>query len=107
MMRYVAKNIVAAGLAERVEIQISYAIGVVEPTSIYVDTYGTSKLSDSELIDIIKKHFDLTPKGIIRDLDLRRPIYRQTSNYGHFGRTDIELPWERLDKVEILKKYNK
>ena len=107
MMRYVAKNIVAAGLAERIEIQISYAIGVVEPTSIYVDTYGTSKLSDAELIEIVKKHFDLTPKGIIRDLDLRRPIYRQTSNYGHFGRTDIDLPWERLDKVEILKQYNK
>ena len=107
MMRYVAKNMVAAGLADRMEIQISYAIGVAEPTSIYVDTFGTSKFTEAELIEIIKKHFDLTPKGIIRDLDLRRPIYRQTSSYGHFGRTDIDLPWERLDKVEILKNYNK
>ena len=107
MTRYIAKNLVAAGLADKLEIQVSYAIGVAEPTSIYVDTFGTSKFTEAELIEIIKKHFDLTPKGIIRDLDLRRPIYRQTSSYGHFGRTDIDLPWERLDKVEILKHYNK
>ncbi len=107
MMRYVAKNIVAAGLAEKIEIQVSYAIGVAEPTSIYVDTYGTSELSNEKIVQIIKDNFNLTPKGIIETLDLRRPIYRQTSVYGHFGRTDIDLPWEKLDKVEQLKKYNK
>lgn len=107
MMRYVAKNIVAAGLAEKIEIQVSYAIGVAEPTSIYVDTFGTSKLTDNELVDIIRENFILTPKGIIETLDLRRPIYRNTACYGHFGRTDIDLPWERTDKAEILKKYNK
>ena len=107
MMRYVAKNIVAAGLADKIEIQVSYAIGVAEPTSIYVDTFGTSKLSDKELVQIIRDNFILTPKGIIETLDLRRPIYKKTACYGHFGRTDIELPWEKTDKAEILKKYNK
>ena len=107
MMRYVAKNIVAAGLAEKIEIQVSYAIGVAEPTSIYVDTFGTSKLTDNELVDIIRENFILTPKGIIETLDLRRPIYKNTACYGHFGRTDVDLPWERTDKAEILKKYNK
>ena len=106
-MRYVAKNIVAAGLAEKIEIQVSYAIGVAEPTSIYVDTFGTSKLTDNELVDIIRENFILTPKGIIETLDLRRPIYKNTACYGHFGRTDVDLPWERTDKAEILKKYNK
>ena len=107
MMRYVAKNIVAAGLAEKIEIQVSYAIGVAEPTSIYVDTFGTSKLTDNELVDIIRENFILTPKGIIETLDLRRPIYKNTACYGHFGRTDVDLPWEKTDKAEILKKYNK
>ena len=107
MTRYIAKNLVAAGLAEKLEIQVSYAIGVAEPTSIYVDTFGTSKLSEQELVKIVRENFDLTPKGIISTLDLRRPIYRQTASYGHFGRTDIDLPWEKLDKVEILKKYNR
>ena len=105
MTRYIAKNLVAAGLADKLEIQVSYAIGVAEPTSIYVDTFGTSKLSEQELVKIVRDNFDLTPKGIISTLDLRRPIYRQTASYGHFGRTDIDLPWEKLDKVEILKKY--
>ena len=107
MTRYIAKNLVAAGLADKLEIQVSYAIGVAEPTSIYVDTFGTSKLSEQELVKIVRDNFDLTPKGIISTLDLRRPIYRQTASYGHFGRTDIDLPWEKLDKVEILKKYNR
>ena len=107
MARYIAKNIVAASLADKILIQISYAIGVAEPTSIYIDTYNTSKLSNEEIINIIKDNFDLTPKGIINSLDLRRPIYKQTASYGHFGRTDVDLPWERLDKVEILKKYLK
>ena len=107
MMRYVAKNMVAAGLARKLEIQVSYAIGVVEPTSIYVDSFGTSEFSDEQLVRIIKENFKLTPKGIIETLDLRRPIYRQTSAYGHFGRTDVDLPWERLDKVQNLKKYIK
>lgn len=107
MTRYIAKNLVAAGLAEKLEIQVSYAIGVAEPTSIYVDTFGTSKLSEQELVQIVRDNFDLTPKGIISTLNLRRPIYRQTASYGHFGRTDIDLPWEKLDKVEILKKYNR
>ena len=103
--RYVAKNIVAAGLADQCEIQLSYAIGVAHPTSIMVDTMGTGKLSDERLVEIIRENFDLRPAGIIRMLDLRRPIYKQTAAYGHFGRTDLELPWEKLDKVEDLKKY--
>ena len=103
--RYVAKNIVAAGLADKAEIQLSYAIGVAEPTSIMIDTFGTGKLSDEKLTDIIRENFDLRPAGIIRMLDLRRPIYRQTAAYGHFGRTDVDLPWERTDKAELLKKY--
>ncbi len=103
--RYAAKNIVAAGLANKCEIQLSYAIGVAHPTSVMIDTFGTGKLPDEKLIEIIRRHFDLRPAGIIRMLDLRRPIYRQTAAYGHFGRTDIELPWERLDKVEELKQY--
>ena len=107
MMRYVAKNMVAAGLARKLEIQVSYAIGVIEPTSIYVDSFGTSDYTDEQLITIIKENFKLTPKGIIETLDLRKPIYRQTSAYGHFGRTDVDLSWERLDKVENLKKYIK
>ncbi|MBE5968080.1 MAG: methionine adenosyltransferase [Lachnospiraceae bacterium] len=103
--RYVAKNIVAAGLADKCEIQLSYAIGVAEPTSIMVDTFGTGKLTEEEMVTIIRKHFDLRPAGIIKMLDLRRPIYKQTAAYGHFGRNDLDLPWERLDKVELLKKY--
>ncbi len=103
--RYVAKNIVAAGLADRCEIQLSYAIGVAQPTSIMVDTFGTGKLSDEKLVEMIRENFDLRPAGIIKMLDLRRPVYRQTAAYGHFGRTDLDLSWERLDKVEALKKY--
>ena len=103
--RYVAKNIVAAGLAKRCEIQLSYAIGVAQPTSINIETYGTGKLSDAELVEIVREKFDLRPAGIIKMLDLRRPIYKQTAAYGHFGRTDIELPWEKLDKAEELKLY--
>ena len=103
--RYVAKNIVAAGLAEKCEIQLSYAIGVAQPTSIMVDTFGTGKLSDEKLVEIVRENFDLRPAGIIKMLDLRRPIYRQTAAYGHFGRTDVDLPWEHLDKVDDLKKY--
>ena len=103
--RYVAKNIVAAGLADRCEIQLSYAIGVAQPTSIMVDTFGTGKLSDEKLVEIVRNHFDLRPAGIIKMLDLRRPIYKQTAAYGHFGRNDLNLPWEALDKVEDLKKY--
>lgn len=103
--RYVAKNIVAAGLADKCEIQLSYAIGVAHPTSIMVDTFGTGKLSDDRLVEIIRENFDLRPAGIIRMLDLRRPIYKQTAAYGHFGRNDLDLPWEKLDKVELLKKY--
>ena len=105
--RYVAKNIVAAGLADRIEIQLSYAIGVARPTSIHVDTFGTGKLQDEEIAEIIEKNFDLRPAGIIRMLDLRRPIYKQTAAYGHFGRLDLDLPWEKLDKAESLKKYLK
>jgi S-adenosylmethionine synthetase len=101
--RYVAKNIVAAGLADKCEIQLAYAIGVAHPVSINVDTYGTGKVDEEKLVDLINSHFDLRPAGIIKMLDLRRPIYRQTAAYGHFGRTDVDLPWERLDKVEILK----
>ena len=103
--RYVAKNIVAAGLADRCEIQLSYAIGVAQPTSIMADTFGTGKVSDEKLTQIIRENFDLRPAGIIRMLDLRRPIYRQTAAYGHFGRNDLDLPWEKLDKVEALRKY--
>ena len=103
--RYVAKNIVAAGLADRCEIQLSYAIGVAQPTSIMVDTFGTGKLSDEKIVEIVRENFDLRPAGIIKMLDLRRPIYRQTAAYGHFGRTDIDLPWEKTDKASELKKY--
>ena len=103
--RYVAKNIVAAGLADKCEIQLSYAIGVARPTSIMVDTFGTGKLSDEKLVEIIRENFDLRPAGIIKMLDLRRPIYKQTAAYGHFGRTDLDLPWEKLDKVDVLKSY--
>ena len=103
--RYVAKNIVAAGLADKCEIQLSYAIGVAQPTSIMVDTFGTGKLSDEKLVEIIRENFDLRPAGIIKMLDLRRPIYKQTAAYGHFGRNELNLPWEQLDKGEILKKY--
>ena len=103
--RYVAKNIVAAGLAEKCEIQLSYAIGVAQPTSIMVDTFGTGKVEDDKLVEIIRENFDLRPAGIIKMLDLRRPIYKQTAAYGHFGRNDLDLPWERLDKVDMLKKY--
>lgn len=103
--RYVAKNIVAAGLADKCEIQLSYAIGVAHPTSIMVDTFGTGKVKDNELVTIIRDNFDLRPAGIIKMLDLRRPIYKQTAAYGHFGRTDLTLPWEALDKAEVLKKY--
>jgi len=102
--RYVAKNLVAAGLAEKCEIQLAYAIGVAKPVSIMVDSFGTGKLDDEKLAEIVAKHFDLRPAAIIKNLDLRRPIYRQVAAYGHFGRTDIELPWERLDKVEALRK---
>ena len=101
--RYVAKNIVASGLADKCEIQLSYAIGVAHPTSINVDTFGTGKISSEDLVELIRKNFDLRPAGIIRMLDLRRPIYRQTSNYGHFGRNDLDLPWERLDKADMLR----
>ena len=103
--RYVAKNIVAAGLAEKCEIQLSYAIGVAQPTSVMVDTFGTGKLSDEKLVEIIRENFDLRPAGIIKMLDLRRPIYKQTAAYGHFGRNDLTLPWEALDKADELKKY--
>ena len=103
--RYVAKNLVAAGIADKLEIQVSYAIGVATPTSIMVDTFGTGKLSEDKIVEIIRKEFDLRPAGIIKTLDLRRPIYKQTAAYGHFGRTDVDLPWEKLDKVDDLKKY--
>lgn len=103
--RYAAKNLVAAGLCDRCEIQLSYAIGVAQPTSVNIDTFGTSKKTNEELIAIIRENFDLRPAGIIKMLDLRRPIYKQTAAYGHFGRNDLDLPWERLDKIEILKKY--
>ena len=103
--RYVAKNLVAAGIADRIEIQVSYAIGVATPTSIMVDTFGTGKIEDEKIVEIIRKEFDLRPAGIIKMLDLRRPIYGQTAAYGHFGRTDVQLPWEQLDKVEALKAY--
>ncbi|MBQ8039261.1 MAG: methionine adenosyltransferase, partial [Lachnospiraceae bacterium] len=103
--RYVAKNIVAAGLADKCEIQLSYAIGVAQPTSIMIDTFGTGKLSDEKMVAMVRENFDLRPAGIIKMLDLRRPIYKQTAAYGHFGRNDLNLPWEKLDKVEVLKKY--
>ena len=103
--RYAAKNIVAAGLAEKCEIQLSYAIGVAQPTSVMVDTFGTGRLSDEKLVEIIRENFDLRPAGIIKMLDLRRPIYKQTAAYGHFGRDDLDLPWEKLDKVDALKAY--
>ena len=103
--RHAAKNVVAAGLADKCEIQLAYAIGVAKPVSIMVDTFGTGKLADEEIADIVNKHFDLRPAAIIRDLDLRRPIYRQTAAYGHFGRTDVQLPWEELNKVDELKAY--
>ncbi len=102
--RYVAKNIVAAGLADKCEIELAYAIGVAEPVSILVETFGTSEMSEEKLVELVKKHFDLRPAAIIRDLDLKRPIFRQTAAYGHFGRTDIDLPWEKTDKAEILRK---
>ena len=103
--RYVAKNLVAAGLADKCEIQLSYAIGVAQPTSINVDTFGTGRLDSGKLVEIVRENFDLRPAGIIKMLDLRRPIYKQTAAYGHFGRNDLDLPWEKLDKVEVLKKY--
>lgn len=103
--RYVAKNIVAAGLADKCEIQLSYAIGVAQPTSVRVDTFGTGKISEREIVGIIRENFDLRPAGIIKMLDLRRPIYKQTAAYGHFGRNDLNLPWEKVDKIEVLKKY--
>lgn len=103
--RYVAKNMVAAGLAKKCEIQLSYAIGVAHPTSVRVETFGTGVLEDTKLVEIIRENFDLRPAGIIKMLDLRRPIYKQTAAYGHFGRTDVELPWEKLDKVDVLKSY--
>lgn len=103
--RYAAKNVVAAGLADKCEIQLSYAIGVAKPTSIMVDTFGTGKLADEKITEILRELFDFRPAGIIKMLDLRRPIYKQTSSYGHFGRSDLDLPWEKLDKVEALKAY--
>ncbi|WP_099467298.1 methionine adenosyltransferase [Konateibacter massiliensis] len=103
--RYVAKNIVASGIAEKCEIQLSYAIGVAHPMSIMIDTFGTGKLSNEKLVEIVRENFDLRPAGIIKMLDLRRPIYKQTAAYGHFGRNDLDLPWEKLDKVDVLKKY--
>ena len=102
--RYVAKNVVAAGLAKKCEIQLAYAIGVARPVSISINTFGTAAIPEEKIVELIEKNFSLTPAGIIKSLDLRRPIYRQTAAYGHFGRTDVELPWERLDKVEVLKK---
>lgn len=106
-MRHVMsqKNIVAAGLADKCEIQLSYAIGVAQPTSVMVDTFGTGKISDDQLVTIVRENFDLRPAGIIKMLDLRRPIYKQTAAYGHFGRNDLNLPWEALDKADVLKKY--
>ena len=103
--RYVAKNLVAAGLADRCEVQLAYAIGVAQPVSIAIDTFGTGQVSEERLVELVRENFDLRPAGIIKMLDLRRPIYKQTAAYGHFGRNDLDLPWERLDKVETLKKY--
>lgn len=105
MTRYIAKNLVAAGLADELEVQVSYAIGLAKPTSIGVDSFGTAKVPEKEIVEIIKKHFDLRPKAIIEHLDLKRPIYKQTATYGHFGRNDLDVPWERLDMVDTLKKY--
>ena len=105
MGRYIAKNIVAAGLAKECEVQFAYAIGVAKPVSVMVDTFGTGVIEDEKITEIVKKNFDLRPAAIIRDLDLRRPIYQKTAAYGHFGRTDIDLPWEKTDKAELLKKY--
>jgi S-adenosylmethionine synthetase len=104
MCRYVAKNLVAAGIASQIEVQVSYAIGIAKPTSIGVDTFGTGKLPDDEIVKLFESHFDLRPKAIIDYFDLKRPIYRQVATYGHFGRNDLELPWEKLDQVEVLKK---
>ena len=104
MARYIAKNVVASGMAKKCQIQISYAIGVAKPTSVYVDTFGTGKISDDKILDAILANFDLTPAGIIKTLDLKRPIYKQTAAYGHFGRNDIDLPWEKIDKVDVFKK---
>jgi S-adenosylmethionine synthetase len=103
MTRYIAKNIIAAGLAERVELQVSYAIGVARPLSLNVETFGTGKISDDKIVELVKEHFDLRPAAIIKDLDLRRPIYKATAAYGHFGRTDIDLPWEKTDKADLLR----
>ena len=100
-----AKNIVAAGLADKCEIQLSYAIGVAQPTSVMVDSFGTGKVADDKLVEIVRENFDLRPAGIIKMLDLRRPIYKQTAAYGHFGRNDLDLPWEKTDKAEALRKY--
>jgi len=100
----VAKNIVAAGLADKCEVGLAYAIGVARPLSIYIDTFGTGKISDEEIKDLVVKHFDLRPAAIIRDLNLKRPIYKQVAAYGHFGRDDLDLPWEKLDKVELLRR---
>ncbi|MGO0806145.1 methionine adenosyltransferase domain-containing protein, partial [Clostridioides difficile] len=102
--RYVAKNIVAAGLADKCEIELAYAIGIARPLSIFIDTFGTGKVSEEKLVELVNKHFDLRPGAIIRDLDLRKPLYKKVAAYGHFGRTDIDLPWERTDKVEQLRK---
>ena len=107
MARYIAKNIVASGIAKKVQIQISYAIGVAKPTSVLIDTFGTAKVSEEKIAEAVMANFDLTPKGIITTLDLKRPIYKQTAAYGHFGRTDIDLPWEHLDKVDAFKKLLK
>ena len=104
--RYVAKNIVAAGLADTVEVQLAYAIGVARPVSIAIDTFGTGKVEENILVDLVEKNFDLRPAGIIKMLDLRRPIYKQTAAYGHFGRTDVDLPWERTDKADLLRKQS-
>jgi S-adenosylmethionine synthetase len=103
--RWVAKNLVAAGVADKLEIQLAYAIGVAKPVSITVDTFGTGKLAEDKIVEIVKKVFDLRPAAIIRDLNLKRPLYRQVAAYGHFGRTDVNVPWESLDKVEEIKKY--
>ncbi len=104
MTRYIAKNLVAAGVADRLEVQVSYAIGVAHPMSLSVETFGTGKISDEKILELIKKHFDLRPEAIIRNLNLRRPIYLQTATYGHFGRADLDLPWEKMDKADILSK---
>lgn len=103
MARYIAKNVVASGIASKCEVQLAYAIGVAKPVSIRIDTFGTAKVADEKITEVIRKHFDVTPKGIIKNLDLKRPIYQKTANYGHMGRSDIELPWERLDKVDFFK----